>query len=213
MLVLFDFDGTIADTEELILGATNALAAEFGFEPIRRDEYPAIRAMGARQRIVERLGIPLWNVLKVRRLERRAREEYANRAHEIHVFDGIAEVIARLRERGFRVAILSSNDASVVRATVERSGLAFDFYDTGSRALGKARALRAAMRTHAVQPEDVVYVGDELRDVEACRKAGVRMIGVAWGLTDAAALRASGVEVASTPRELQGLLDAVQVIA
>jgi phosphoglycolate phosphatase len=74
-LVLFDFDGTIADTEQLVLEATNALADEFGFEPIRPEEHPAIRAMGARERLVKRLGIPLWNVPKVRRIERRAREE------------------------------------------------------------------------------------------------------------------------------------------
>jgi phosphoglycolate phosphatase len=110
--------------------------------------------------------------------------------------------------RGRRVAVLSSNDAAIVRQTVEQAGLRFDFYDTGSRALGKARALRKAMRRHSVQPSDVVYVGDELRDVEACRSAGVRMGGVAWGLTDAGALRASGIEVASTPQELPGLVDA-----
>lgn len=209
--MLFDFDGTIADTEDLVFEATNALAQEFGFEPIRPDEYPAIRAMGARERIVSRLGIPLWNILKVRRLERRAREEYTKRAHEIRVIDGIADVVAGLRERGLRVAILSSNDAVVVRETVERAGLSFDFYDTGSRALGKARALRKAMGSHSVPPGEVIYVGDELRDVEACRSADVRMVGVAWGLTDAAALRAGGIEVASTPEELQSLLDAAVV--
>jgi phosphoglycolate phosphatase-like HAD superfamily hydrolase len=52
-------------------------------------------------------------------------------------------------------------------------------------------------------------VGDELRDVEACRQAGVTMVGVAWGLTDVGALRASGIEVASTPQQLQDLLEAV----
>lgn len=207
-LVLFDFDGTLADTERLILATTNALAEEFGYEPIRPEEYPAIRAMGARERLVKRLGIPLWNVLKVRRIERRAREEYARRAHQIRVFDGVADVVAHLRERGLRVAVLSSNDAAIVRQTVEQAGMRFDFYDTGSRALGKARALRRAMRSHSIPPADVVYVGDELRDVEACRSAGVRMIGVAWGLTDAASLRAGGIEVASTPQELQRLVEA-----
>jgi phosphoglycolate phosphatase-like HAD superfamily hydrolase len=51
-------------------------------------------------------------------------------------------------------------------------------------------------------------VGDELRDVEACRQAGVTMVRVAWGLTDAGVLRASGIEIASTPQQLQDLLGA-----
>jgi len=207
-LVLFDFDGTLADSEAVVFEATNALADEFGFEPIRPDEHAAIRAMGARERLTQRLGIPLWNVLKIRRIERRAREEYAKRADELRVFDGIPEVVAHVRERGLRVAVLSSNDEPVVRGTAERAGLQFDFYDTGSRALRKARALKNAMGRHSVDPGDVVYVGDELRDVEACRSAGVRMIGVAWGLTEPGALRASGIEVAESPAELQALIEA-----
>jgi len=207
-LVLFDFDGTIADTQEVIFAATNALAHEFGFEPIRPDEYPAIRAMSVRDRLAKRLHIHLWNVPKVRRLERRAREEYGKRADDLRVFEGVAEAIDRLREQGLRIAMLTSNDAWIVTRTVERAGMTFDFYETGSRGLGKARALRKAMRKHAVQPADVVYVGDELRDVEACRSAGVRVIGVSWGLNEAGALRASGIPVASTPQELQDLVEA-----
>ena len=200
--IIFDFDGTIADSERTMLASLNAIASEFGFQPLESEEIPALRKLSARTFVTKRLGIPFWNLWTIVRLEKRAKEEFAKRDTSLRVFPGMADVIATLRSRGHIVGIVSSTpDAAVVRVLRE-AGIAVDFVHAGSPAYLKAHALRAALRTHGLTRENVLYVGDEVRDVDACRRVGIPIIAITWGLNNAETLAARGASVASTPQEL-----------
>ena len=78
-----------------------------------------------------------------------------------------------------------------------------DFVHAGSAVFGKARAIRSVLREHRVDISRVIYVGDELRDLEACRAVGIPMIGVGWGLNAPEALEARGAVVVVTQEELR----------
>lgn len=200
--VLFDFDGTLADTQELGFHILNDLAPEFGFAPITREEIPALKEMSAWQLFVKRSGIPLWNLLKIRRLERRVREEFRKRGEEVQFFEGVPEMLRKLHAAGCEVGIVTSNHREVVAGALERAGVEVDFVHAGSRFFGKARAIRRTLTEQNIDASTAVYVGDELRDVEACSKAGIDMIAVGWGYNAAEALRAVGAKVVATPAEL-----------
>ncbi len=204
--IIFDFDGTIADTQDVMRDAMNALAREFGFVPIAQEETPTLKTMSARVLLTERLGIPLWNVWKIRRLEKRGREEFDTRAGAITVIKGMPEVIALLHTRGVRVGILSSNAPSIVSAVAQGASMQIDFVEAGSCVFGKARALRKVLRRYTLDRSRVLYIGDELRDLEACKKVSVDMLAVGWGFNDAEALHKAGLTVARDPLELSELL-------
>lgn len=199
--VLFDFDGTIADSERTLIDALNVLAPEFGFEPIASQELPSLRDKSARELIVSRLHIPLWKVWKIARLERKGRKEFEKRAENVVVFPGIAELISKLRGN-LIVGIVSSNSKKAIETILRQADITVDFIHSGSRVFGKTRAIQSALKKHGIEPSHVIYIGDELRDIEACRKIGIRMIAVLWGLNDAAALSKTGVEVATDPHTL-----------
>jgi phosphoglycolate phosphatase len=203
--ILFDFDGTIADSEKIMFEALNAIAGEFGFQPVMPEEFPSLRQLSARAFVAERLRIPLWRVRKLLRLEKKTKAEYAKRSTGIRMFSGMPDVLRALRENGVDIGIVTSAPREVVERALRENEVAVDFVRAGVGTFGKARAIRGALRERRIGAH-ALYVGDELRDAEACKKAGIAMLGVSWGLNDAAALRAAGVEVAATPRELLAML-------
>lgn len=204
--VIFDFDGTIGETRPIALAAINALADEFGFQPISEDELTHLSQFSAKTLLLKRLSIPYWNIWKIHRLEKRGREEFARRSGRITLVAGIKAVIDELRAQGFIVGVLSSNAESIVSGALERGGIAVDFIDAGSRFFRKASAIRSTLRKKALNRSKTLYIGDELRDVEACRKVGIDMIAVGWGYNDATVLAATGVPVANSPEELAKMI-------
>ena len=204
--ILFDFDGTLADTASLSLDIINSLAPEFGFAPIKSEELPSLRTMSARQLLTERARIPLWNIPKVSRLERRVRESLARRSGEIAVFPGIPDMMRNLYSAGYELGVVSSNSENVIRDVLTRNRMDVHFIHAGSKFFGKARAIRSSIRFYGIDRSRAVYIGDELRDVAACKKVGIEMMAVGWGLNAADALEAAGVRVAETPEELLSIL-------
>lgn len=206
--ILFDFDGTIADSERLMFSSLNAIAGEFGFKALSSGEVPQLRKMSVRELVGGRLRIPLWKIWKLHRLEKRAKEEFAKHSAMLGVFPGMAGILSELRMNGYTIGVVSSAPQRVVEDVLREGGVSMDFVHAGSSTLGKARAIRKALKEHGIDKSRAVYVGDELRDVDACRRAGIPMIGVGWGLNDARTLREAGVKVASTPSELFSMITA-----
>lgn len=206
--ILFDFDGTLADSAGLALDIMNSLAPEFGFAPVTSDEIPRLQKMSARELLVQRAHIPLWNIPKIWRLERRVREEFGKRAQEIRSFKGVPEMMAGLFAAGYEMGIVTSNAHETVVGLLEQTGIQVHFIHAGSAFFGKARAIRGALREYGIDPRHTVYIGDELRDVEACKKVGIDMIAVGWGLNAPETLKDAGATVAATPEALLVILGA-----
>ena len=203
--VLFDFDGTLADNSFLFLEALNALSGEFGFTPVTPDEIPALRHVSARDILTQRLGIPLWNIFKIRRLDSARKRVWIEKISHVEValFEGVADLIQDLREVGIVVGIVSSNLPEVIERTLRSRQVEVDFVHAGSAVFGKARAIRSVLRERRIDVSRAVYVGDEIRDLEACRAVGIPMIGVGWGLNAPEALEARGAVVVATQEELR----------
>ncbi len=186
-LVIFDFDGTLADSFGWFLDTFDAIADRFDFKRLDRSRIEDFRHLSA-QDLMRLHGVPLW---KVPMIAAHARTLQGQNLNAIKPFDGMPEVIGELKSRGAAVAIVTSNARSNVE-TVLGPGLRIliDHYACGSSLFGKAGKFKALLQSLHLAPQDVLAIGDELRDIDAARAAGIKAGAVTWGYTAAARLAA-----------------------
>ncbi|GJD94278.1 HAD hydrolase-like protein [Methylobacterium iners] len=187
-LVLFDFDGTLADTYPWFVGVLNTVADRYRFRRVAPHEAEALRGLDARA-IIRHLGIPAW---KLPWISRHMRALAARDAAAIRLFPGVPTMLAQLEGAGLPLGIVSSNGEEHIRRVLGPGEAArFGHFACGASLFGKARRLRAAMRWAGRSPARVLYIGDEIRDRQAAAEAGCAFGAVAWGYTHSAALAAT----------------------
>ncbi len=176
--LIFDFDGTIADTLSAIIHNINEHAEEFKIRPLDEKDVEDLRGLSNAE-IIKKYKIPL---VKIPGLLVRSQKELHDRMHEVALFPGIRELVLELKDRGLGLGILTSNSEENVRKLLRARGLdVFDFIHSESNLLGKTRALLHLLQKHGLTRESIIYVGDEVRDIEACQKIPVDIIAVSWG--------------------------------
>lgn len=175
--VIFDFDGTLADSLASAVAVFNALAPRFKLRPVV--DLDAARRTPTRQ-LLKQMGVPFW---RLPRLIRAFQAAVAEHAHDLELFPGLAPVLGELAGRGHRLGILSSNAEANIRACLRANGVEhhFAFVVGYPKLFGKAKALRRILRAERADRGGVLYVGDELRDIEAAKRARVAVAAVTWG--------------------------------
>ncbi len=183
---IFDFDGTIADSFATIVSICNQLAQEFGYHVASDIEINQLRNLNSRQ-IIKHSGV---SILQLPMLIRRLKIDLNQVVHELLPIAGIPETLVTLKQQGYRLGILTSNGRDNVEAFLHSNGMVdlFDFIYSGATLFGKNRLIRQCLNQQHLSPAQVVYVGDETRDIEAARKIRVHTVAVAWGFNTAAVL-------------------------
>jgi len=203
--VLFDFDGTLADTFSAGIEILNTLAAEFRFRALPAEEVPLARDLSTRG-LMKHLGIPR---IKLAQISKRGTEEIGKRIDSIVPLPGMPELVRTLHAQGFQLGILTSNSETNVRAFLKNHDLeVFEFVRSSSKLLGKASVLRRLMRELHLKPRQIFFVGDELRDIEAAQETGVHIAAVTWGYNSTPALTGAAPDyLFNQPSEISGLLE------
>ena len=184
-LILFDFDGTLADTFDVGFRIFQELAPEWGCRTIDRSDLPALRTMRPLE-LMRFLNLPLK---KIAPMARRWSAELQKQIDDVAPFPGTRETLQQLTTAGFRLGLLTSNTQSnVSRFLANHDMEGFEFIRSSSRFLGKAREIRALLKKHRLHPAEVMLVGDETRDIEAARQAGIPVTAVCWGYAHSSAL-------------------------
>lgn len=186
-LIIFDFDGTLADSAAWFAGAFNGVARRFGFREIDAAEMAELRGRPNRE-VVARLGVPPW---KLPFIAAHVRKLASEAAPSIALFPGVDDMLRRLADRGVKLAIVSSNSEATIRKVLgpELAGL-IAHYGCGASIFGKAAKFRQVIRKAGVAEADVLSVGDEVRDIEAARKLRLAAGAVTWGYATAEILQA-----------------------
>lgn len=203
-IAAFDFDGTLADTMPWFNSILNTVADKYGFRKIDAAERDQLRHRDAAE-ILKFLGIPLWKLPAIMAHVRTLMQEIDP---SVHMFDGIPDALVRLKAAGVRLAVVSSNSLENVRRVLGPDTAAlFDDYECGTDLFGKAAKIERLLKRRDTAPERFLLVGDEMRDIDAARKAGVRVGSVAWGYNHVDALRERGpdeliMQVADLPAVL-----------
>lgn len=184
--VIFDFDGTIADSFDTVLKIANRLALEFGYTPARPDEIKQLQNLSSRE-IIQYTHVPWY---KLPFILRRLKSEMNQEIGKLMPFSGIHDALTQLKLHGYPLGIVTSNTDENVRFFLEKYDLAglFDFVRSGVPLFGKARVINQLLKAYPLGRDRVIYVGDETRDVEAARKTRIRVVAVCWGFNSKQAL-------------------------
>jgi HAD superfamily hydrolase (TIGR01509 family) len=174
--VLFDLDGVLADSFEAWLGAMNAAAARLGVAPIGRPDLERAFGQG-----LEADAATFFGGVDVEVLRRAYDEAMPDHVARMGVHPQARDVLASLRARGIRTAVVTNTQASLAAAALAACGLA----GTVDAVCALAPPLREkphpdlllrALSRLAVRPADAVMLGDSAYDEEAARAAGVRFV-------------------------------------
>jgi phosphoglycolate phosphatase-like HAD superfamily hydrolase len=199
--IIFDFDGTIADTIDLAINIFNGISYEYDCKPVSEGDRELLRKSRSSD-LLKEYGI---SDLKLVRILLRMRKEMSNPAHELKPVIKIPDSLKTIKGQGFNLGILTSNSVNTVRAFLACNGLSdmIDFIYSGKSLFGKDKVLERLLDKEKIPRGNVIYIGDETRDIEASRKAGVPVIAVTWGLNHRDVLSALDPDqIADTPDDI-----------
>jgi phosphoglycolate phosphatase len=198
-LYLFDFDGVLVDSLALYEAAVSDCLRALGSPPLSsRQEYLEIFEDNFYEGIRKR-GVDVAAFMEVS-LALAPFLDYG----QVRPADGIGPVLEVLARR-HTLLVVSSNSAGVIRGILARHGLEAVFTDVWGLEfmLSKVGKIRAAMARFGTGPGGTCYICDTTGDIVEAREAGVRTVGVAWGLHSRERLGAAGADVTiASPAEL-----------
>lgn len=202
-LLIFDFDGTLANTLETGIAIYNDLAESYGLRQVTVDEVKELRKLNTRA-LLDHLGISRIMAVK---LGAHVRKVLHQQMDEVEMIHGMKEAVLDLHSAGYQLGVLSSNSADNVRLVLKRFGLldCFTFIEAGVSLFGKSHRILGVLRKENRSADSVIYVGDETRDMEAARDSKVSALAVCWGANGREAMETEGPEFCiDHPRELIG---------
>ncbi|AEE66017.1 haloacid dehalogenase-like hydrolase [Bordetella pertussis] len=186
-LAAFDFDGTLADTLPWFESVMDGVADKYGFRKASAADKAQLRHRSTRE-IMAFLEVPVWKLPAIMAHVRQLMREIDP---AVRMFAGVPAALAQLKAAGLRLAVCSSNSLDNVRRVLgPQTGALIDDYECGADLFGKPAKLARLMARHGVERTRCILIGDEMRDIDAARKAGVMAGSVAWGYNHVDALRA-----------------------
>jgi phosphoglycolate phosphatase len=185
-LVIFDFDGTLADSFPWVLRTVDEVADRFKFRRLREGELDELRFCDARQ-VMQRLGVPRW---KVPMIARYVRSRMAQDVDQIGLFPGAGEMLDQLADAGLRLAVVSANGEATIRTVLGPHARGITAIAGGVSLFGKRGKLLRMSRLTGVESRQAIVIGDEIRDLNAAQAARMAFGAVSWGLTRPEALEA-----------------------
>jgi phosphoglycolate phosphatase len=174
--VIFDFDGTIADTLPIAIECAESVLGDLGLtdEKIKRYKNMTVR------QLINELDVPYHRIPKYVVI---ARSFIKQNIPKITVFQGLTEVIKQLHDSGYRLYIVSSNSVENINTILSNNELNqyFESIVGGVGVFGKTIALKSTIKKYKIDKKTCIYIGDEVRDIKASNKVGLSIISVTWG--------------------------------
>ena len=212
--VMFDLDGTLADTLTDLAEAGNRMRATFGLDPLPTERYRTLVGRGAPYLARQTVGLSEDDP-RLDDAVRQFRADLLTRNHpHTTPYAGIPALLDALQARGLPMAVLSNKPDDSTRPVVERVFANWDFAhvrghvpDTAPKPDAEA-ALTIARRL-GIAADHWLYVGDSDVDMQTGRNAGMTTVGVTWGFRDEQELRDNGAHhIIHEPGELLAIIDA-----
>ena len=178
--IIFDFDGTLADTLPQSLDVINDVLGRKD-TPLTEKNISRILGFDNIQDILDEVGVSrLLIPYYVYQFRKKVKPTIA----EADLFAGVEETLSYLFDRA-SLSIISSNSTENVEIVLRKYGIHayFENIEGGVSVFGKARALKKFVRSHNLRKSHVLYVGDEVRDIVACKKVKLDIATASWGPT------------------------------
>lgn len=184
--VFFDLDGTLVDTADDLAAPVNHMREARGLKPLPLEEYRPFASAGSRGLLHIGLGAttddPDYPVLRAEFLNRYEQEI----AVHSRLFDGMPELLAWLEANGIRWGVISNKLEYLVRRLVQQLGLGHRVAlayggDTAPRAKPWPDPLKMALQETGLTARQCVYIGDDLRDIQAAHAVDMPAVAAAYG--------------------------------
>lgn len=198
--IIFNCNGVMVNTRGIAIEIYNSIAQKKGYKLISPEEIHTFSSMSIRQRC-NALGIPFHHMPVIGiAIKRRYQEHLLN----LQAVNGIPELLQNLRNEGYHLGMLTSNLQRTTRAFLANNGIdIFDHEHYSHHPFTKRKAIQQYIYKNKSDKDTLLYVGDELRDIQACRRAGIRCIGVTWGYDSRALLQQGNPDyIAEAPEDI-----------
>jgi len=202
--IIFDFDGTLVDSKDAFIAAYNQLAEKYNYKKVKPEDIEYLKRLS----IIERcrlLNLPLYKLpFAVSELRR----QYKNYLSHLVLFAGIKELLDALKNRGYSLTIISSNAVDNIKELLQTNQINYinDIF-TASHIFGKDRVIRKFLKVNNLKKSEVIYIGDEQRDIVASKKNGVKVIWVGWGYDGIDLAKQENPDyIVNSPGEILGVL-------
>ncbi len=170
--IVFDFDGTLADT----FGVIKEIAQrEYG---LTEEDFEIIREEGLWD-LIKSPTVSLRNITKMAFIGIKSKMEDIT---DIELFPDVVEVLKTLK-KDYRLGIVSSNSSENIVKTLKKNGVEdlFDFVYSDSSFFSKHLVLKRMCKRYGMKVNEVIYIGDEDRDIIASKKNKIKSVAVSWG--------------------------------
>ncbi len=202
--VIFDFDGTLADSNHLFMKAWNLYADQYHYDRVTEEDTVTSRNLTIHER-AKKYRFPMHKLPIILPKVNRYFKEHID---EVQLFEGILEMLNSIQQAGYTIVIISSNAKENIELLLKQQQVhAVSQVLTSSRLFGKDTVIKKFMKQQKLTQDDVLYVGDEIRDIIACNKVGVPFVWVSWGLDGYELIEKENPSyVVHSPKELSELL-------
>lgn len=192
--IVFDFDGTIANTIDDIKEIVRISLDDYS-----EADFDLLRNEGIKE-VIKRKNIPMY---KIPKMVLNITSQLKNKTN-IPLFADMITVLQTLAAN-YKLGIVSSNSEENIRQCLEKHHLdkLFVFVFSQSSIFGKHLVLKKMCQKHKLNPAEIVYVGDEDRDIIACKKVKIKNMAVCWGYNAEKRLRAVAPDfIVTSPLEM-----------
>ena len=199
-VVIFDFDGTIANTIDLLIRLFNEIAPKYNLQNIKDSEKETLRNSSATE-LIKIYKISPWKLIGlVKDLRSKLKLDIQN----VAITNGLKDVFEKLGKHDVELGIVTSNSRENVQLFLKKWNInSINFIHTENNLFGKARVLNNLIKKQGLKKKEVIYVGDEVRDIEAAQKVGIKIIAVTWGFNSEKRLKkAKPTYLISEPKEI-----------
>lgn len=198
--IIFDFDGTIADTKDISYLVFLELAKRYDVPIISKEEFHQLSEISLAERF-KKFQVPIY---KLPKLVKKAIPIFRKHVRNASLFPEMKAVLETLKQEGFRLFILSSNKKHNIVHFIRQHNLdMFEQIEGGASIFGKDKRIKKLLKKQKLTAEDAIYVGDEERDIVSCKKANIPIISVTWGYDNKNILTQNNPDyLVESPKEL-----------
>lgn len=202
--IIFDFDGTLADSTAVFASAWNTIAQKYKFKGIELKEIESLKKLS----IAERSKLFDFPMYKLPMILPQFYRLYRQSLNDVHLYDGMKEVLMEIDKKGYKILIISSNSQENILEFLKMNDIhCVSNVLCSNRIFGKDKVIKKFLKDSSITSSEVLYIGDEQRDIVACKKVGVPIIWVGWGYDAIEVVQQEEPEYkVATPQEILNII-------